>query len=588
MRRWPIRRSLAVLGLLGGVLAPFFLTTFALSIGISALAFAMFAVSLNLILGHGGLPSLGHAAFFGTGAYAVAFLAQAGVRDFFVSTTAAIGFSALLGLLIGPVLLRTRGLYFLMATLAVGEVMSNIAISWRTVTGGDDGLYGIALPTVAGVDLANSRNFYLLLLVMLVIVLLLMRALTRSPFGHMLRAVRDNRTRVAVLGTRPFAIELTAFVISAALAGLAGAMFAFAKGFVSPGVLSVETSADALLMVVLGGPGTLVGPVVGAIVVETVRGIGSTYTDRWLTVLGLLAVLIALDPRRMLAQALTRRSGARSTRAEPDATVPTSAARYQPPRVVSQLRERGGAVLSANDIIKRFGGLSVLNGISLDLAPGERRALIGPNGAGKTTFLNILSGLARPNAGRVSFGTRDITALPAFQRAKLGVGRTFQISSLFNESTVRENILLALVAREGYGLHYRRDLEHYDLLQTEATRLLDQWGLRAQEATPVKLLAYGERKLVEIVLALATRPQVLLLDEPSAGLSGAETKLIIEAISALDAQLSILIVEHDMDLVFSVCERVTVIANGKVLAEGAGDQIRNDKAVIEAYLGMPL
>jgi branched-chain amino acid transport system permease protein len=395
---------------------------------------------------------------------------------------------------------------------------------------------------------------------------------------------------VAILGIAPFTIELTAFVISAAIAGFAGAMFAFAKGFVSPGVLSVETSAHVLLMVVLGGPATLVGPVAGAIIVEAVRGIGSTYTDRWLTVLGLLAVLVALDPRRAMQQPWLRRfARTHAIAAPPEPASATPAARSKPrPLPVAQGAAHADRLLRADDIAKRFGGLSVLSGIFLDLAPGERRGLIGPNGAGKTTFLNILSGIERPNAGSVWYGNRDITALAAFDRAQLGIGRTFQIVSLFNDSTVRENILIALVAREGYGLRLVRDLERYDALQTKAKNLLEDWGLRHQENVPVKLLSYGQRRLIEIVLALAIRPQVLLLDEPAAGLSGAETKLIIEAISALDAQLSILIVEHDMDLVFAVCDRVTVIANGKVLAEGTGDQIRGDKAVVEAYLGMPL
>jgi ABC-type branched-subunit amino acid transport system ATPase component len=355
-------------------------------------------------------------------------------------------------------------------------------------------------------------------------------------------------------------------------------------------VLSVETSAHVLLMVVLGGPATLVGPVAGAIIVEAVRGIGSTYTDRWLTVLGLLAVLVALDPRRVMQQPWLRRFArtlAIAPPREPESAPP--AARSKPrPQPVVQRPAHADRLLMAKDIAKRFGGLSVLNGISLHLAPGERRGLIGPNGAGKTTFLNILSGLERPNSGSVWYGDRDVTALPAFDRAQLGIGRTFQIISLFNDSTVRENIMLALVAREGYGLRLMRDLERYGALQTEADRLLDDWGLRHQENLPVKLLSYGQRRLIEIVLSLATRPQVLLLDEPAAGLSGAETKLIIQAISALDAQLSILIVEHDMDLVFAVCDRVTVIADGKVLAEGTGDQVRGDKAVVEAYLGMPL
>ena len=250
------------------------------------------------------------------------------------------------------------------------------------------------------------------------------------------------------------------------------------------------------------------------------RGIGSTYTDRWLTVLGVLAVLVALDPWRMMQQSLPRWLGRMGTAArapeqrQAETAVPALTVKYRPQPI---RREVGNAdaLLRAKDIAKRFGGLSVLNGISLDLAPGERRGLIGPNGAGKTTFLNILSGIERPNAGSVHYGNRQITTLAAFDRAKLGIGRTFQIGSLFNDCTVRENILIALLAREGYALRSLRDLNRYDALQREATNLLDQWSLSPQESVAVKLLSYGQRRLVEIVLALATRPQVLLLDEPA-------------------------------------------------------------------------
>jgi len=582
-----------VLGVVGGgalvaaVIAPFFISTFTLTIATNALVFAIFAVSLNLVLGYAGLPSLGHAAFFGTGAYAVALLTQSGIHSFLLGVAVAIAASALLGAALGRILLRTRGIYFLMATLAIGEVMHNLAVSWRTVTNGDDGLYGIRLPGL----LADGVRFYLFLLAALVAVVAVAGMLARSPFGYTLRAVRDNRNRASVLGVSPLTFEMAAFVIGAAIAGFAGAMFAYAKGFVSPGVLSLETSADGLLMVVLGGPATLLGPVVGAVVVEAIRGIGSTYTERWLTVLGLLACIVALDPGRYLRR-LSHRQKAETTL---PGTAPAAEISGPPPMLVPQQaaatpRPSSGqrTAMQAVGIAKRFGGLNVLTDISISIAAGERRGLIGPNGAGKTTFLNILSGLVRPDKGCVRLGDRDITMMPPFERAKLGIGRTFQIGNLFNDNTVRENILIGLLTRDGYGLHCARALSRYDKLQKEASRLLCEWGLRELENVPVKLLAYGQRRLVEVVLAVSQGPRVLLLDEPAAGLSGHETKAIIQAITALNPEVSLLIVEHDMDLVFSVCDSVTVIANGRVLAEGTGDTVRQDKTVIEAYLGMPL
>lgn len=594
--------------LLAAVLAPFFLSTFPMTILTSALVFAIFAVSLNLILGHGGMPSLGHAVFLGIGSYTVGFMVHHWQSNFLLTALAAVAISSLAAALIGPIVLRTRGTYFLMVTLAIGEVLRNMSISWRSLTGGDDGLTGVNAGIVAGIDFGQSRNFYFLVLGSLLIVLALMRMLTNAPFGHALRAIRDNRSRLSILGVHPMKVEVTAFVISAGMAGYAGFLLAYEKAFVSPNVFSVETSAQALLMVVVGGAGTLFGPVVGALVVEFIRGIGSVYTDRWQTVLGLLAVLVAINSRQMLVQDLLSVVAGKFWRkptaaAAPVAPIPagakpapavavkaTATAAHPAPPIVRRVPpvRTNGSIISASNIAKRYGGLSVLRDISLSVAPGERMGLIGPNGAGKTTFLNILSGIEVPTAGAVAYGGKDVTSMPSYRRAQLGVGRTFQIGNLFNDCSVRENIALALVARESYGLRFGRSLSQYADLQHEAVDLLDKWKLREIGDIPVKLLSYGQRRVVEIVLALATRPQLLLLDEPAAGLSGAETKMIIETISVLDPALSILIVEHDMDLIFSVCDRVTVIASGEVLAEGVGDEVRRDKRVIDAYLGMPL
>ena len=586
--------------LLAGLAAPSALSTFALGILTTAIIFSIFALSLNLILGHGGLPSLGHAVFLGLGAYTVGLLAKHGFTEFAACMLAGIAVSIAAALLIGPVLLRTRTVYFLMATLAIGEVLRNVAISWRSVTGGDDGLSGIDPGTFLGIDFDSPRSFYFLSLASLLGTLLIVAMLTNAPFGHTLRALRDNRSRMAVLGVNPSAVELTAFVISAGLAGFAGTLLAYQKAFVYPSMFSVETSARALLMVVMGGTGTLIGPVVGAFVIEFIRGIGSVYTDRWQTILGVLAVLVAVNSRKLLLAGVgsiwrSRPPTSPKPRpapafANPGTAPPIAPAASPVPSLApaSATRPRAGALLRAENIVKNFGGLSVLSGISFAVSQGQRRGIIGPNGAGKTTFLNILSSTLPPTEGRIYYGGKDITALPAFRRAQLGIGRTFQIANLFNDCTVRQNIELALVAREKYGLRLCRPLGRYSELRDETLDLLSRWNLCEIADTVVRQLSYGQRRVIEIVLALATRPQLLLLDEPAAGLSGAETKLIIETISALDPDLSIVIVDHDMDLIFSICDRITVFANGKVLAEGVSDEIRRDKAVVSAYLGMPL
>jgi ABC-type branched-subunit amino acid transport system ATPase component/ABC-type branched-subunit amino acid transport system permease subunit len=581
--------------LIAGLLAPPLLSTFALTILTTAVIFAIFALSLDLILGHAGLPSLGHAVFLGLGAYTVGLLVKHGFNAFILCVLAGVAVSTAVALLLGPVLLRTRTVYFLMATLAIGEVLRNVAISWRSVTGGDDGLSGIDPGSVLGFELGNARTFYFLTVACLVATLIVMAVLTNSPFGYTLRALRDNRSRMAVLGVNPLAVEVTAFVISAALASFAGILLAYQKEFVYPNMFSVETSARALLMVVMGGTGTLFGPVIGAFLVEYIRGIGSVYTDRWQTILGLLAVIVALNSREFMLARIGSLFRPRvsigpsktdfSTRPPTRHGAPTLSP-VRPPAICHGPAIPQKALISAENISKNFGGLSVLSDISFAVAAGERRGIIGPNGAGKTTFLNILSSTLAPTAGRILYGAKDITSMPPYSRARLGIGRTFQIANLFNACTVSENLTLALVAREKYGLRLGWPLSRYAHLRDEADDLVNKWKLGDVASLKVNQLSYGQRRVLEIVLALATRPQLLLLDEPAAGLSGGETKLIIDTISALDPELALVVVDHDMDLIFSICDRITVFASGRVLAEGTGDQIRRDEAVIAAYLGM--
>ena len=285
---WVVGCSLAIAV---AIAVPFVVSSFVTGILTTALVFAIFAVSLNIILGHGGLVSLGHAVFLGLGAYTVGLLVQQGFNHLLLCLLAGVIVSMLVAALIGPIILRTREIYFLMVTLAVGEVLRNIAISWRSFTSGDDGISGLNAGVIFGIDFSDGRNFYFLALGFLVITLILTAMLMSAPFGHALRALRDNRNRMSVLGVRPLSVQLTAFVIAGGLAGLAGGLFAYEKAFVSPTIFSVESSAQALLMVVVGGAGNLFGPVIGAFAVEGIRGIGSIYTDRWQTVLGVLAVV---------------------------------------------------------------------------------------------------------------------------------------------------------------------------------------------------------------------------------------------------------------------------------------------------------
>ncbi len=244
-----------------------------------------------------------------------------------------------------------------------------------------------------------------------------------------------------------------------------------------------------------------------------------------------------------------------------------------------------GAGIGVEGLVKDFGGLRALDGVTLRVEQGERRAIIGPNGAGKTTLFNIITGLLPPTAGSILFDGRDVTGLPPHRRAQLGLGRTFQITTLFPKLSVRENVLLAVQAGDPARFTLLRIREAYPHLLRQADELLERWGMQDRASVPVRLLSHGEQRQVEILLALALRPRVLLLDEPAAGLSPAETVALAEIIRSLPRETTILLIEHDMDVAFALADRVSVLHYGRVVAEGTPDAVRQDREVAAIYLG---
>ena len=246
-----------------------------------------------------------------------------------------------------------------------------------------------------------------------------------------------------------------------------------------------------------------------------------------------------------------------------------------------------GAGIRVEGLVKDFGGLRALDGVTLRVEGGERRAIIGPNGAGKTTLFNIITGLLPPTAGSILFSGEDVTALPPHRRAQLGLSRTFQITTLFPKLSVRGNVLLAVQAGDPVRFKLHRPLESYPHLLRGADALLERWGMQDRATVPVRLLSHGEQRQVEILLALALRPRVLLLDEPAAGLSPGETAALSGIIRGLSREITILLIEHDMDVAFTLADRVSVLHYGRVVAEGSPEAVRQDPQVAAIYLGAP-
>ncbi len=243
--------------------------------------------------------------------------------------------------------------------------------------------------------------------------------------------------------------------------------------------------------------------------------------------------------------------------------------------------------LQTHKLFKRFGGFTAVADVSLKVATGSRHALIGPNGAGKTTLINLLTGYLTPSSGQVLLEGRDVTSLPQHERVKLGLARTFQINRLFADMTVLESVLLTINERRGMGTRWWLPVGAHAEALEEASELIAQLKLGDVANERVRNLAYGKQRLMEIALALATKPRVLLLDEPAAGVPTRESRELLQTIAALPREVTIVLIEHDMDLVFRFADRISVLVSGAILVDDVPGKIANDPQVRQIYLGEP-
>ncbi len=579
---------IAAAALVVTVVLPPVLPSFYVHIMVLMVIFAIFAMSLDILMGYAGLPSLGHAAFYGIAAYASGLLTARYGGAWWEGILLALVCCGLLAALFGFVALRTRGLYFLLITLALAQVLWGASLRWGSFTGGFNGLRGI--PRHLEVFGGTLGAYYLALAVFIVLGGA-MYLLVRSPFGLTLQGVRDSESRMQALGYNVWLHKYLAFVISALFAGCAGVMSGYYDGFVSPFDLSLMMSADAILMVILGGTGTLIGPVIGAVVIVALRNFLSTVMDDWLIVLGVIFILtVFFAPNGVIGWFRGRKpeSAAVASGGEPPTETPmcdpTTAAQVAP-APCRAAASSGVPDLRLDGVGKMFGGMAAVKDVSFEVHPGERVAILGPNGAGKTSLFHLISGTLRPSAGRVYLFGEDVTGRRTDQRIALGLGRTFQITNLFPSLTVLGNLRLALFSHAGLGYVMHRSAESHAEINERAQALLRDLGLWEVRDVEVHHLSYGHQRQLEVVLALALRPRLLLLDEPTAGLSAAESAAIVRMIHALDRNITLLIIEHDMDVAFEVAEKVMVFHFGEKLAEGTTEEIRANPDVRRIYLG---
>ena len=541
---------------------------------------AMVGIGINILLGLTGQISLGHAGFYAIGAYVGAILTTTYEWSFWLALPLAGVVAGIAGMLLAIPALRVRGPYLAMVTIAFGFVIEQGAAEWKGVTGGWNGIMFIPLPEVFGYTFIE-RDVALLVAVLTFGSVALFARLNASDWGKAMRAVRDSELAARSLGLDPVMVRTAAFTVSAAITGVAGAIFASLTNFISPESFPFLQSILFLLVAIIGGIGTILGPVVGALVVVLLPEFLSALAEYRLLFVGVLLLVVLVATPRGVVGEIERRL----RRTDPR---PARAGTFDVGAFLS--RPGAGEPLAVEGLEVSFGGVVAVDGVSLRAEPGRITSIIGPNGAGKTSVLNLVCGYLRPEAGVVRLGERDVTGRAAQSIARSGIARTYQTTQLFENLSVRENLEIALrrgrLGSLGTALAAGRASRDTGDSSETVEALLAFVGYAGPVEQAASALPHVDKRLVEIARALAIRPAVLLLDEPAAGLGHQDTADLGRLLRRIaESGIAVVIVEHDMTLVMEISDHVYVLDAGACIADGPPARVRSDPEVREAYLG---
>ena len=538
---------------------------------------------LNLVVGYAGQIAIGWVALLTLGAYTTAVTTAGTVMPElspYLALVASAAIGGVFGVVVGLPALRLRTFYFAMTTLGFATIVTQIALAWKDVTGGGIGVAGPVFPW----PFAPGWGFYYFCLGLAALCTWMTANIAASRFGRSLVAIRDAEVAAEACGVAKPALLLTVFVFSGALAGVAGGLFASLQSYITPDAFTFDLSVLFFIAILIGGRGSILGPLLGTILLTALPEFAAPLVA-WSTFLyaALLLLIVLLIPGG-IAEVLDYRN--RRPLQQHRAIVPK-------PALLAGLLDRTASkgTLELSGIALAFGGVRAIDGLDLDIRAGDVHGLIGPNGSGKTTTLNVISGYYRPSAGHARFNGVDLPFSAPHLRAGFRIARTFQTPRLIGGASVLENVMIGGTI-DGHGTfaeslltlpRHRRDEAE---LKQRALQGLAIVGLEQLAAVRADRLQHGELRFMEIARALMLRPAFLMLDEPAAGLSGEEIKRLGALIKAISREgVGVLLVEHHADLIFDICDRVTVLNLGKILAAGTPAEIRSHREVVSAYLG---